>query len=94
MIFKVIFTIDIFLQLLPVCCGRTTNKYNSLPGEGFHHHGGFLGGYFDFYKGSRDNPADSFSESFQDYAEDILTYRPDDSEEEVGIFKPAEYSDY
>ena len=26
--------------------GRTTNKYTSLPGGGFHHHGGFLAGYF------------------------------------------------
>ena len=94
MMYTFIIIITIFLHLSPVLCGRTTNKYTSLPGGGFHHHGGFLGGYFDFYKGSKDYPADSFSERFQDYAEDILTYRPDDSEEEVGIFKPAEYSDY
>ena len=46
--------------------GRTTNKYTSLPGGGFHHHGGFLAGYFNFYRGSRDNPADSFSDKYED----------------------------
>ena len=57
-------------------------------------HGGFLGGYSDFYKGSKDNPADSFSERYQEDAEDILTYRPGDAEEDNDIFKPDEYSDY
>ena len=36
----------------------------------FHHHRGCLGGYFDFYRGSRDNPADSFSDKYEDDAED------------------------
>ena len=58
------------LLLGPVTCGRTTNKYNSVPGGGFRHHGGFLGGYFDFYRRSRDNPADSFSDKYEDDAED------------------------
>ena len=84
MIFSVliIFIINIFLHLHPVLSGRTTNKYTSLPGGGFHHHGGFLGGYFDFYKGSLDNPADSFSERFEDEAADIPNYVPNDAEEE------------
>ena len=82
MMYTFIIIITIFLHLSPVLCGRTTNKYTSLPGGGFHHHGGFLGGYFDFYKGSKDNPADSFSERYGDGAADLLNYRPEDVNEE------------
>ena len=78
----IIIFINFFVHLSPVLSGRTTNKYTSLPGGGFHHHGGFLGGYFDFYKGSLDNPADSFSERFEDEAADIPNYVPNDAEEE------------
>ena len=50
--------------------GRTTNKYTSLPGGGFHHHGGFLAGYFNFFRGNPDNPADSFSNKYEDYSDE------------------------
>ena len=45
--------------------GRTTNRFYSLANGGFHHHGGFLGGYFNFYRGSAYNPADSFSNKYK-----------------------------
>ena len=86
MIFSLInfIILNIFFYVSPVLSGRTTTKYTSLPGGGFHHHGGFLGGYFDFYKGSRVNPADSFSEKYEEEAEDIPNYVPNDAEEEYG----------
>ena len=49
--------------------------YTSLPGGGFHHHGGFLGGYFNFFKGNKDNPADSFSERYEEAPEDKTDYK-------------------
>ena len=45
--------------------GRTTNRFYSLANGGYHHHGGFLGGYYDFYKGSSDNPKDNFSNKYE-----------------------------
>ena len=65
--------VHILFLLGSVSSGRTTNKYTSLPNGGFHHHGGFLGGYFDFYIGSRHNPADSFT----------LKYAADDGDFDV-----------
>ena len=40
--------------------------YNSVLSGGFHHHGGFLGGYLDFYRGGSDNPADNFRDKYDD----------------------------
>ena len=64
--------------------GRTTNKYTSLPGGGFHHHGGFLAGYFNFFRGNPENPADSFSDKYEDFSdfnheEDNIEEAPIDS---------------
>ena len=87
--------LNFFVSVSPVLSGRTTTKYTRLPGGGFHHHGGFLGGYFDFYKGSRVNPADSFSEKYGEEAEDIPNYVPKDAEEEyVDILKYGVDVDY
>ena len=72
MIFPV-FILTILISVLPPSlCGRTTNKYTSLTGGGFHHHGGFLAGYFNFFRGSRDNPADSFSHRYEEVAQDNI----------------------
>ena len=56
----------LLLMLFDNCFGgRTTNKFYSLENGGFHHHGGFLGGYFDFYRGNINNSQDSFSRKYK-----------------------------
>ena len=60
--------IQVYLAVLAVCkneAGRTTNRFYSLAGGGYHHHGGFLAGYHKFYRGNIDNPGDSFSNKYQ-----------------------------
>merc|ERR1719312_728018 len=96
MIFPVIIIgifVNILLHICPTLSGRTTNKYTSLPGGGFHHHGGFLAGYFNFFKGSRDNPADSFSERYEEVPEDISKYPinhsdDDQNQEMIIVYTP------
>ena len=83
--------LNIFLHLSPALCGRTTNKYTSLPGGGFHHHGGFLGGYFSFFRGSRDNPADSFSDKYDGQDEDMLNDKTYVDAENVKDFVDEDY---
>ena len=60
--------IQLYLAVLAVCkneAGRTTNRFYSLANGGYHHHGGFLAGYHNFYRGNIDNPGDSFSNKYQ-----------------------------
>ena len=93
LIIMVIFFLISMLSLLlgQGTCGRTTNKYNSVPGGGFRHHGGFLGGYFDFYRGSRDNPADSFSDKYEDDDQDDQDNRNHHLDiNYVGVSRPIE----
>ena len=50
------------LLLLTVSwAGRSTNRFYSLAQGGYHHHGGFLGGYDNFFRGNINNTQDSFS---------------------------------
>ena len=44
--------------------GRTTNKFYSLENGGYHHHGGFLAGYKEFYRGNINNSQDNFSNKY------------------------------
>ena len=41
--------------------GRSTTRFYSLAEGGFHHHGGFLGGYHNFFRGNVNNSQDNFS---------------------------------
>ena len=56
------------LLLLTVSwAGRSTNRFYSLADGGYHHHGGFLAGYYNFYRGDSDNSQDSFTNKYENY---------------------------
>ena len=46
-------------------CGRSTNRFYSLADGGYHHHGGFLLGYSNFFRGDINNSQDSFSRKYE-----------------------------
>ena len=54
-----------FLLITGGLCGRSTNRFYSLADGGYHHHGGFLLGYYNFYKGNINNSQDSFSRKYE-----------------------------
>ena len=56
-----------FLLITGVLCGRSTNRFYSLADGGYHHHGGFLLGYYNFFRGDINNSQDSFSRKYENH---------------------------
>ena len=55
----------LFLLITAGLCGRSTNRFYSLADGGYHHHGGFLLGYSNFFRGDINNSQDSFSRKYE-----------------------------
>lgn len=55
----------LFLLITAGLCGRSTNRFYSLADGGYHHHGGFLLGYYNFFRGDINNSQDSFSRKYE-----------------------------